>query len=98
MPAALDATVVFGRCAETGGLQSVRDLRDVARYRIYQKSGSCNESSRGTRTLFQLPKTSIRWLDHNAGDESQNCVVRPCVHHHNPNPYRAIALSPWPDS
>ena len=65
----MDASVVFSRCAEAGGLPALRELGNLAAVRVYQKAGSCNESARGARTLSMLPAHVLRWLDHNAGDE-----------------------------
>ena len=65
----MDGIVVLARCAESGlGAPNALTKQSVP-FRVYQKAGSCNSSSRGLHTLAQLPARSVRMLDHNAGDE-----------------------------
>ena len=64
-----DVTVVFSRCAEAGLVAPRALAAQSVPFRVYQKGGACNASSRGAKTLTQLPQQAVRYLAHNAGDE-----------------------------
>ena len=64
-----DAMVVLSRCGESGMAAARALAQQSVPFRVYQKSGECNASARGARTLAQLPAERVHFMPHNAGDE-----------------------------